>query len=98
MSGKDLSKTVPTVPNKHAKGKRWGLPDTAKLYQLRVEQGLSFTEIGRPYGTTKQAWINKPKEVGLSNNIEVFGGVTLPVGGLDLQNGFHNCPISNDQH
>ena len=56
MSGKDLSKTVPTVPtNKHIKGKRWALPDTAKIYQLHFEQGLSFTEIGKLYGTTKQA-------------------------------------------
>ncbi len=53
MSGKDLRKTVPT--NKHIKGKRWTLPDTAKIYQLHFEQGLSFTEIGKLYGTTKQA-------------------------------------------
>ncbi len=56
MSGKDLSKTVPTVPtNKHIKGKRWGLPDTAKIFQLHFEQGLSFTEIGRLYSSSKQA-------------------------------------------
>ncbi len=54
--------------------------------------------VPQPPALPEQVWINKPKEVGLSNNIEVFGGVTLPVGGLDLQNGFHNCPISNDQH
>jgi len=59
MSGKDLSKTVPTVPNKHAKGKRWSLPDTIKLYQLRVERGLSFGEIGQMYGVTKQAVYKK---------------------------------------
>ncbi len=56
MSGKDIGKTVPTVPtNKHIKGKRWALPDTARLYQLHFEQGLSFAEIGKLYGTTKQA-------------------------------------------
>ncbi len=56
MSGKDPSTTVPTVPtNKHIKGKRWALPDTARLYQLHFEQGLSFTEIGKLYGTSKQA-------------------------------------------
>ena len=54
--------------------------------------------VPQPPALPEQVWINKPQEVGLSNNIEVFGGVTLPVGGLDLQNGFHNCPISNDQH
>ena len=59
MSGKDLSKTVPTVPNKHAKGKRWSLPDVIKLYQLRVERGLSFGEIGQMYGVTKQAVYKK---------------------------------------
>ncbi len=56
MSGKDLSKTVPTVPtNKHLKHKHWPLPDSIKLFQLHFEQSLSFAEIGRLYGTTKQA-------------------------------------------
>jgi len=53
--------------------------------------------VPQPPALPEQVWMNKPKEVGLSHHIDVRGGVTVPVGGLDLQNGFHNCPISNDQ-
>jgi len=55
MSGKDIGKTVPTVPNKHAGGRQSVLPDTAKIYQLRVEQGLTYPEIASMFGVTKQA-------------------------------------------
>jgi len=44
----------------------------------------------------EQVWINKPKEVGLGNNIDVLRAVDLPLGGMELKNGFHNCLISNE--
>jgi len=53
--------------------------------------------VPQPPALPEQVWINKPKEVGLSDNIDVLRGVTLPLGGTDSQNGSHNCLISNDQ-
>ncbi len=49
-----------------------------------------------PPALPEQVWINKPKEVGLGNNIDVLRAVDLPLGGMDLKNGFHNCLISNE--
>ncbi len=50
-----------------------------------------------PPALPEQVWINKPKEVGLGNNTDVLRAVDLPLGGMDLKNGFHNCLISNER-
>ena len=52
--------------------------------------------VPQPPALPEQVWINKPKEVGLGNNIDVLRAVDLPLGGMDLKNGFHNCLISNE--
>jgi len=51
----------------------------------------------QPPALPEQVWINKPKEMGLSNNIDVLGDVNVPVGGMDLKNDFHNCLITNER-
>ena len=50
-----------------------------------------------PPALPEQVWINKPKEAGLGNNTDVLRAVDLPLGGMDLKNGFHNCLISNER-
>ena len=40
------------------------------------------------------AWINKPKEIPRTESAEVVNSLTTDI---DEKNGFHNCPISNDQ-
>ena len=52
--------------------------------------------VPQPPALPEQVWINKPKEVGLGNNIDVLRTVDLPDGGMDIKNGFHNCLISNE--
>ncbi len=52
--------------------------------------------VPQPPVLPEQVWINKPKEVGLGNNIDVLRSADLPLGGMDLKNGFHNCLISNE--
>ena len=53
--------------------------------------------VPQPPALPERVWINKPKEVGLGNHIDVLGGVNVPVGGVDLKNGFHNCLITNER-
>ncbi len=53
--------------------------------------------VPQPPALPEQVWINKPKEVGLGNNIDVLGAADLPVDSMDLKNGFHKCPISNER-
>jgi putative transposase len=53
--------------------------------------------VPQPPALPEQVWINKPKEVGLGNNIDVLGAADLPVYSMDLKNGFHKCPISNER-
>lgn len=40
------------------------------------------------------AWINKPKEISPTESAEV---VNSSMTGIEQKNGFHNCPITNDQ-
>ncbi len=42
--------------------------------------------------------INKPKEMVVGDPTNATGVEISPLGGLSLEDGFHNCPISNDQH
>ncbi len=51
----------------------------------------------QPLALPEQVWINKPKEVGLGNNIDVLRAVDLPLGGMELKNAFHNCLITNER-
>ncbi len=51
----------------------------------------------RPPALPEKVWINKPKEAVSKNDSEVLGAVNGPVDILIHKNGFHNCPISNEQ-
>ncbi len=51
--------------------------------------------VPKPAALPAQGWINKPKQVSVSDPIDAIGPSILPVGGLSPENGFHNCPISN---
>ena len=65
--------------------------------KVRVPFALFVRGMPQPPALPEQAWINKPKEVGLGNNIDVLRAVNLRRGGFDPKNGFHNWLISNDQ-
>jgi len=51
----------------------------------------------RPPALPEKVWINKPKEAVSKNDSEVLGAVNGPVDSLSHKNGFHNCPILNEQ-
>jgi len=51
----------------------------------------------KPPALPEQVWINKPKEVGSGSAVEPGRALKLLVGGVGPENGFHNCPISNEQ-
>ena len=53
--------------------------------------------VPQPPGLPEQVWINKPKAVGLGNNLDVPAAVDIALDGIDPQNDFHNCPISNER-
>ena len=53
--------------------------------------------VPQPPGLPEQVWINKPMAVGLGYNLDVPAAVDIALDGMDPQNGFHNCPISNER-
>lgn len=50
-----------------------------------------------PPALPEQAWINQPKEVVTSNENEATSAENLLVPGVSQKNGFHICPVSNEQ-
>jgi putative transposase len=44
-----------------------------------------------------QVWINKPKKTAVGDPTDAIGALISPVGGFSSENGFHNCPISNER-
>jgi putative transposase len=44
-----------------------------------------------------QVWINKPKETAVGDPTDAIEALISLVGGFSSENGFHNCPISNEQ-
>ena len=55
----------------------------------RFVRGLS-----KPALLPTAAWINKPKEMSRTESPEVENSLMT---GIEQKNGFHNCPITNDQ-
>lgn len=51
----------------------------------------------KPPALPEQVWINKPKEVATSNQNEPTSAENLLVAGAGPKNGFHICPVSNEQ-
>ena len=44
-----------------------------------------------------QVWINTPKDTAVGDPTEALGAVISPVRGFGPENGFHHCPVSNEQ-
>lgn len=53
--------------------------------------------VPKPLALPEQVWINKPKETAVGDPTDAIGAVISPVGGFSSENGFHNCPISNER-
>ena len=53
--------------------------------------------IPKPPTLPEQPWINKPKKVSSGNDSGPISTVNLLFGGVGPENGFHNCPISNER-
>lgn len=51
----------------------------------------------QPPDLPAEVWINKPKEADLEERCRSDCTVNGPVASLSQKNGFHNCPITNDQ-
>ena len=64
-------------------------------YERNPERFVSG--LPEPPALPAQVWINKPKELGPGNPGEPVRALNLDVGGIGPENGFHNCPISNER-
>jgi len=53
--------------------------------------------VPKPPVLPEQVWINEPKEVAVSDQMQALGAVLSTVGGLSPESGLHNCPIANEQ-
>jgi len=51
----------------------------------------------QPAALPERVWINKPSEVGSSNDSKSIRAVNLLVGTAGPKNGFHNCLITNER-